>query len=172
MTDERRIWVVWIIGLTLFAIAVALGLAVTQGDVELGIVDHQSAATAERVDEIQGQWNAGGVRGIAIAAMAADLAFIGVFAWGSYLLGRLLLANGAMPVRSIGGIVAASALVFGLTDYIETILQFIQLLLDRGIDWMAATAATVRPIKVVTWIICFFGVLAGFGMRRLLAHRG
>ncbi|MFN2100434.1 hypothetical protein [Altererythrobacter sp. MF3-039] len=172
MTDERRIWVVWIIGLTLFAIAIALGMAITQGSVTLGILEHQAAGTAERVNEIQAQWKAGDVRGIAIAAMVADLAFIGVFAWGSYLLGRLLLANGAMPVRSIGAIVTASAIIFGLTDYIETILQLIQLLLDRGIDGMAATAATVRPVKVATWIICFLGVLVGFTLRKLLAKRG
>ena len=31
-------------------------------------------------------------------------------------------------------------------DYLETILQFIQMLRDEGVDWMAATAATAAAI--------------------------
>ena len=171
MTSEATAWRFWLAGLVLFAIAIALGMAVTQGDVTLGIIEHQSAGTAERVDEIQAQWRAGGVRGIAIAAMAADLVFIGVFAWGSYLLGRNFVATRASVIRELGLAIMAAAVVFCFTDYTETVLQFIQLLRDEGSEWMAGTAATVRPIKVFAWCVAFLGVLAVLVVRRISPGR-
>ena len=62
---------------------------------------------------------------------------------------------------------AVAAVVFVFTDYLETVLQFIQLLQDRGVDWMAATAAFAQPIKVAAWIATFIGVIAGWGAARL-----
>ncbi len=166
MMDEKQAWRVWITGLVLFAITVALSVTVTRNGVTLGITEHQQAGTAVRADEIQAAWNTAGVRGNAMAAMLADLVFIGVFAWGSYLLGRVFSGAANGLIRVIGLVVVTSAIVFGLTDYIETILQFTQLLLDKGSDWMAGTAATVRPVKILTFCIAFFGIMLALVVRR------
>ena len=137
-------------------------------DVTLGIAEHQAAGTAARVDAIQAQWHAGGVRPLAVFAIFGDLVFIGIYGWGSWQAGRSFMA---MPgsVRMIGMLVAISALIFLVTDYTETILQVIQLLREQGSDWMAAVAATVRPVKVIAWIATFGGVLIALAIRRFAA---
>lgn len=165
MTNERRFWAIWIVGLLLFAVTIALSLAVEQPGVTLGIADHQAAGSAARVDQIHAQWAAADVKGIAFAAMIMDLIFIGVFAWGSYLLGRMFAANGRIVVRLLGMMVVVAAFIFGASDYLETVLQLIQLVQDRGSDWMASTAASVRPLKIAAWVVCFGGVLLAAAFR-------
>ena len=54
-----------------------------------------------------------------------------------------------------------------LTDYTETVLQIIQLVADKGSDSLAASAATVRPFKVIAWIVTFVGVPVALVMRRI-----
>lgn len=156
----------WLWGLLAFAIVIALSMAVLRPEsVTLGIAEHQAAGSAARVDEIQDQWREGGVRTLAIVAMLGDLIFIGIYGWGSWLAGRSFVAmRGA--ARMLGILIAISALFFLVTDYIETTLQLAQLLSDQGSDWMAAVAATVRPVKIVAWIGTFGGVLMALAIRR------
>lgn len=162
--DPKLRW--WLWGLLAFAIVIALSLAITAPDeVTLGIAEHQAAASAARVDEIQAQWREGGVRTLAVVAMIGDLVFIGFYGWGSWLAGRSFMAMSG-SVRMLGTLVAVAALVFLVTDYTETILQLIQLVRDAGSDWMAAVAATVRPVKVIAWIATFGGVLMALAIRR------
>ena len=169
MTDPKADIRLWLWGLLAFAIVIVLSLAITWPEsVVLGISEHQAGGSAARVDEIQAQWRAGGVRTLAIVSMLGDLVFIGIYGWGSWLAGRSFMA---MPgsVRMIGVLVAISALVFLVTDYTETILQVIQMLREQGSDWMAAVAATVRPIKIIAWIATFGGVLMALAIRRFAA---
>lgn len=161
----------WLVGLAVFAVVVAMGIWLRQTS-SFGIVDHQIAGSAAQVDTIQAAWRADGVRTLAILAMLGDLVFIGIYSWGSWIAGRSFMAAGGGLVRLIGLIVAAAAVVFFLTDYCETILQFIQLVRERGSDWMAATAATVQPIKVVAWIVTFVGVLLALVVHRFTARSG
>ncbi|MCF8881544.1 hypothetical protein L5849_02400 [Erythrobacter sp. SN021] len=156
----------WLWGLVAFAIVIVLSMAVMHPEsVTLGIAEHQAAGSAARVDEIQGQWREGGVRTLAIIAMLGDLVFIGIYGWGSWLAGRSFMAmRGA--ARMLGMLIAISAITFLVTDYTETILQVVQLLSEQGSDWMAAVAATVRPVKIVAWIATFGGVLTALAIRR------
>ena len=156
----------WLWGLVAFAIVIVLSMAVMHPEsVTLGIAEHQAAGSAARVDEIQGQWREGGVRTLAIIAMLGDLVFIGIYGWGSWLAGRSFMAmRGA--ARMLGMLIAISAIIFLVTDYTETILQVVQLLSEQGSDWMAAVAATVRPVKIVAWIATFGGVLMALAVRR------
>ena len=156
----------WLWGLVAFAIVIVLSMAVMHPEsVTLGIAEHQAAGSAARVDEIQGQWGEGGVRTLAIIAMLGDLVFIGIYGWGSWLAGRSFMAmRGA--ARMLGMLIAISAITFLVTDYTETILQVVQLLSEQGSDWMAAVAATVRPVKIVAWIATFGGVLMALAIRR------
>lgn len=166
MSDPKPNLRWWLWGLVAFAIVIVLSMAVTHPEsVTLGIAEHQAAGSAARVDEIQGQWREGGVRTLAIIAMLGDLVFIGIYGWGSWLAGRSFMAMlGA--ARMLGMLIAISAIIFLVTDYTETTLQVVQLLSEQGSDWMAAVAATVRPVKIVAWIATFGGVLMALAIRR------
>ncbi|WP_421991775.1 hypothetical protein [Qipengyuania sp.] len=156
----------WLWGLLAFVIVIALSMAVTHPEsVTLGIAEHQAAGSAARVDEIQDQWREGGVRTLAIIAMLGDLVFIGMYGWGSWLAGRSFMAMRG-SARMLGILIAISAIIFLVTDYTETILQVVQLLSEQGSDWMAAVAATVRPVKILAWIATFGGVLMALAIRR------
>lgn len=158
----------WLRGLAAFAIVIVLSLGITlfgEG-VTFGIGEHQAAGSAARVDEIQAQWRAGGVRNLAIVAMIGDLVFIGIYGWGSWVAGRSFMAMAGI-LRLLGGLVALSAAIFLVTDYTETTLQLVQLAREQGAGWMAGTAATVRPIKVAAWIASFIGVLLALAIRRI-----
>ena len=120
----------WLLGLVAFAIVIALSAAITAPEsVTFGIVDHQTAGSATRVDAIQSQWSAGGVRTLAIVSMLGDLVFIGIYGWGSWLAGRSFMAMGGL-LRGLGAIIAAAAVVFLVTDYCETLLQLVQMIAD------------------------------------------
>jgi hypothetical protein len=156
----------WLWGLLAFVIVIALSMAVTHPEsVTLGIAEHQAAGSAARVDEIQDQWREGSVRTLAIVAMLGDLVFIGIYGWGSWLAGRSFMAMRG-SARMLGILIAISAIIFLVTDYTETILQVVQLLSQQGSDWMAAVAATVRPVKILAWIATFGGVLMALAIRR------
>ena len=170
MNENTRFWRWWGAGLILFGIAIVLGLQVTSNGVTEGILEHQQAENAARVDALQAAWREGGTRGWAIAAMLADLVFIGIYSFGSWLGGRMFMRSGNTALRLLGAAVSGAAIVFFLTDYTETILQFIQLVRDEGVDWMAATASTVRPVKMTAWLVTFFGLLAALGVRRFVAN--
>jgi len=149
----------WLTGLVVFLAVIAVTNMVEQGDVTLGIIDHQAAGTAQRVDEIQTQWRENGVRNLAIIAVIADLAWIWIYALGSFLAGRGFATRRQGALRAMGLLICASAIVFGITDYTETTLQFIQLFNDKGNDAMAGIAATVQPIKVAAFIVSFAGII-------------
>ena len=165
MIDNRPQLKLWLIGLAMFGGLIAL--SVIRGDAsQYTILDHQAAGTAAMVDTIQADWRANGLRQLAIFSMIGDLIFIGFYGCGAFIAGRSFSRIGGGFLRSLGVIIAAASAIFLITDYVETILQLIQLLREQGSDWMAGTAATVRPIKVATWIITFLGILAAIGIRR------
>ena len=159
----------WLIGLAMFGVLIAMSFI--RGDAsQYTIMDHQAAGTAAMVDTIQADWRTNGLRPFAIVSMFGDLIFIGVYGWGSYVAGRSFSRMGPGFLRVVGVVVAVAAVVFLITDYVETILQVIQLLQERGVDWMAGTAATMQPFKIAAWVVTFLGVIAGL-LLSLLAKR-
>lgn len=160
----------WLGGLALFAVVLWLHLPLVLDAVPGGIGDHQAAGSAAEVERIHSAWRAAGVYGAARIAMIADLAFIGVYAIGAALGGRVLRASGGGVMRLIGDAVLAGAIVFGVTDYVETVCQLIQLVEGQGSDVLAATAATVQPVKIIAWIATFVGILAGLVVRRFVGR--
>ena len=157
----------WIGGLMIFAGVIALGLSLTSGEVTWGIVEHQAAGTAARVNEIHAQWAAGGVLRLAKIAMVSDLIFIGIYGLGSVLGGWYYWRTGFGIVKMLGIAVFIAGLVFLVTDYGETIAQFIQLMRDKGGNRLAGFAATMQPIKMVAWTVTFFGVILAFIIRKI-----
>ncbi|OZA92520.1 MAG: hypothetical protein B7X57_07950, partial [Erythrobacter sp. 34-65-8] len=66
-----------------------------------------------------------------------------------------------------GWLLVGAAALFLATDLLETIAQLVQLLGQRGSDGLATLAATVQPVKMVAWLVTFFGVIAGLVVRRI-----
>ena len=165
MNDTKPQLRIWLIGLTMFGILIAM--SILRGDASpYTIVDHQAAGTAEIVDTIQASWREAGLRNWMIVSMLGDLIFIGFYGWGSFVAGRSLSRINTGLLRTIGVIVAAAAVIFLVTDYVETSLQLVQMLNEQGSDWMAATAATMQPIKIAAWFVTFLGVLVALVVRR------
>ncbi|MBV7266849.1 hypothetical protein [Erythrobacter ani] len=150
----------WLIGLAIFVGLVAAS-ALLRGDAPYGIVDHQAAGTARQVDIIQASWRDSELTTIMTISMLVDLIFIGVYSFGCWRAGRSFIAFGSAAMKTIGLAVISAAAVFCVTDYIETILQVVQMIRAQGSDWMAAAAATAQPIKIAAWIATFIGVLIG-----------
>lgn len=164
---EKGFWRYWLSGLLLFAVMIALNPLIANSVAPTGISDHQAAATAVRVDAIQLVWQADGVLSLARLSMAIDLVFIGVYSWGAWLGGKMLRAESAPGLGRLGGAIMAAAVLFCLTDYIETIAQFIQVMQFKGSDALAGLAATVRPVKAVAFLVTFTGLLAALLLRRM-----
>ncbi|WP_298467026.1 hypothetical protein [uncultured Erythrobacter sp.] len=166
MTAEKVDLRIWLWGLLAFAIVIALG-ATLDADTPYGIVDHQAAATAAQVDTIQAAWKQAGLRWLAMIAMAGDLVFIGIYSLGAWRAGRSFARIGNFAVVLIGHQIAIAAVIFCVTDYVETGLQFVQLVQDQGSNWMAGTAAFMQPIKIVAWVASFLGVIIALVVRRI-----
>jgi len=167
MSLRKAFLLFWVGGLIVFAIVIALGMPLGIAGVVGGILDHQAAGTAKRVNEIHDLWAAAGLLGRAKIAMAADLVFIGIYGIGSVLGGWYYWRTGRGVVKLLGIAVFAAGLVFLFTDYGETIAQFIQIMREKGGNRLAGFAAMMQPIKMVAFVISFFGVILAYVIRRI-----
>lgn len=169
-TLERRFWRYWLGGLLILAVMIAMNPWFSNDVSPWGIRDHQSAATAIRVDAIQAAWQAAGVMNLARLGIAIDLIYIGVYSFGAYCGGRLFAQSARAHIRRLGWVVIAAALIVGVADYAETICQFVQALTFKGNDVLAGIAATAQPIKSAAFLVSFFGLLAALFLRRMASR--
>ena len=155
----RAFWMPFAAGWALFAFLAATNARLATPASPMGILDHQSAATAARVDAIQGAWAAAGSLGFAQLSMALDLAFIGLVTAGG-LIGSAMIARraGAAVLRVFALAVAAAWVVFGVTDYAETIAQVVQVH-SAGSDTLAGLAASMGPAKSISFVLGTPGLL-------------
>ncbi len=167
MTVAKRTFLIWFLGgLAAFVVAIVLHVPLVVDGVPGGIADHQSAPDAAAVDAIHAAWQAAGVYAQARWAMVSDLIFIGIYGVGCVLGGLYYRAKSTIVLRLLGWIALFSGGVFLLTDYGETIAQFIQLVEQRGSDDLAQFASTLRPIKMVTWTSAFLAIIAALIVER------
>ncbi len=164
---ERNFWRYWLGGLLLLALMIAMNPWFSNDVSPWGIRDHQSAATAVRVDAIQSAWQAAGVLNLARLGMAIDLIYIAVYSFGAYCGGRMFAQASQPMLRRLGWIIVAAAIILGVADYTETICQFIQIMTFKGSDLLAGIAATAQPIKSTAFLTTFFGLLAALFLRRM-----
>lgn len=158
------IW--WVGGLIAFAIVIALSIPLMTDAVRGGISDHQRAPDAKTVDAIQHAWRAAGLSNQAAIAIMADLVFIGIYGIGCVLAGLHYKAHRSWQIRLLGRTALISGIVFLLTDYGETICQFIQLQRFTGDDMLAFIASSLRPIKMIAWTGSFVAVLCALAAER------
>ena len=146
-------WIFWLGGLSIFAGLVVTGSALITEVAPSGILDHQTAGSAAAVNAIQESWAAAGLTDRAKWSMTGDLVFIGLYAIGGIIGGRLIWQDARSPsLKKLGLICVVIYFVFGLSDYVETISQITQLLQGEGSDLLAGIAAIANPVKSVTWI--------------------
>lgn len=157
----RNFWIFWLGGLAIFLFNVATIGPLMTDVAPTGILDHQSAGTAERVDAIQQSWAAAGQMNYAKWSMITDLVFIGLYTIGGILGGRLIWQEAHSPsLKKLGLFLVLTYFLFGLFDYVETISQITQVLQEKGSDTLAGVAAFARPPKIATWIIGTIGMIA------------
>jgi uncharacterized membrane protein YfcA len=166
-TLEKCFWRYWLGGLLLLAIMIAMNPWFVTDVSPWGIRDHQAAGTAARIDAIQGAWAAAGVMNWARFSIALDLIYIGVYSFGAYCGGRLFAQSDSAALRRIGWVVTVCAIIVCVADYTETICQFIQALRFHGSDVLAQIAALAQPIKSITFLTTFIGLLAALFFRRM-----
>ena len=171
LLSRRRFLIVWLGGLTAFGVSIWLHQPLAIEAVPDGIIAHQRAATAERVDEIQAAWSEAGVYRDAFTAMVSDLAFIVIYTLGSLLGGLYFLKVGEGSLRTLGALLIFSALVFGATDITETWLQLEQLTAGEGDRAKASVAAAMYWPKVGSFIACFLLPVIGLVMERRISSR-
>ncbi len=149
----RNFWILWGGGMALFLYLVASSGALETVAAPGGILDHQGAVTAERVDAIQQSWADAGVLEIARWSMITDLVFITLYMSGGIMGGRLIWQQAESPtLKKVGLLCVLAYFLFGLTDYVETISQLVQLVREQGSDLLAGTAALAQPVKILAWI--------------------
>lgn len=164
---EKRFWRFWLGGLLILAIMIAMNPWFSNNVSPWGIRDHQSAATAIRVDAIQAAWQAAGVMHMARFGIMLDLIYIGIYSFGAYCGGRLFAQSTRPSMRRLGWIIVAAAIVVGVGDYAETVCQFVQAINLKGSDNLASIAATAQPIKSTAFLTTFVGLLVALLLRRM-----
>ena len=169
---ERRFWRFWLSGLLLLALMIAMDTAFSNEISPLGMRDHQTAGTSLRVDAIQEAWQAAGVLNFARFGMAIDLIYIAIYAFGAYCGGRLFSQSPKPVLRRIGWVIVATAVIGGAADGIETLCQFVQIMMLKGSDLLAGVAATAQPVKTIAFLVTFFGLLMALYIRRTTRRAG
>lgn len=162
----------WIGGILAFLVVIALHLPLVITAVPGGMGDHQAAGTAAEVNRIQAAWADAGLLDQVGRAMLSDLIFIGIYGLGAILGGFYFRSLGQGVLRHLGTAILLCGLVFTVTDYGETIAQFLQYLANAGSDDLAGFAATVRPIKMIAFVGSFIGIIAAFIIRRKQQRAG
>ncbi|MEW4466923.1 hypothetical protein AB1K62_03720 [Parasphingorhabdus sp. JC815] len=157
----RNFWIFWLGGLAVFIFMVFTSGSLATDIAPGGIVDHQRAGSAERINAIQQSWAAAGQMSQARWSMITDLVFIGLYSIGGIIGGRLLWQDAHSPsLKKLGLLLVLIYFLFGLLDYIETICQITQLLQEQGDDRLASIAAFVMPPKSLALIVGTLGMIA------------
>lgn len=164
---ERKFWRYWLSALLMLAMMIAMNPWFSNELSPWGISDHQTAATAMRVDAIQEAWQAAGVLGLVKLSMTIDFVYIAVYSFGAYCGGRLFTLTHKPGLRRLGRAILVSAIIMGAADYIETACQFYQLMTFKGNDTLAGIAAIAQPIKSIAFLVSFLGLPVALFLRRM-----
>ncbi|MDJ0977959.1 MAG: hypothetical protein QNI87_05430 [Erythrobacter sp.] len=157
MSVSRKTFLFWWLGgLSIFAVSIVLHAPLAIDAVPAGILDHQAAPDAARVDAVQGAWRAAGLLGQARVAMVCDLVFIGVYGTGGVLAGLRYRGSESRALSGLGWVILASAVTFLITDYLETLAQLTQLMRFSGNDFLAGLASSLGSVKVLSFLATLF----------------
>ncbi|MDG5747343.1 hypothetical protein P8Q88_04050 [Qipengyuania sp. XHP0207] len=132
LVNWRSFWILWVGGLVIIITLVSQNDQLVTQLVPRGMVDHQAAGTADRVDQIHRSWVELGSMRFARIAMIFDLLFIVIYSIGGMVGGMLIRrqTRSAM-LKTLGSVVFFAYAAFGVLDFIETACQGDPALRDR-----------------------------------------
>lgn len=156
----RLFWIFYVVSWAVFAYIAVTNTQMVTPVSPGGILDHQSAATAMRADQIHDAWKAKGTFGFAAVSMSLDLVFITFATLAGVVAGYLMARAGGLR-GMFGWLVLGVWALFGACDYIETTCQLVQVLQDKGSDELAGLAATVKPPKMAAFVAGTLALWAG-----------
>lgn len=169
---QQRFISLLLAGLALFAFVIWLSQPLMIEAVPGGIIDHQTAGDAREINRIHAAWQSAGLAERAQLAMFGDLVFIIVYGLGAWYGGLWFAQDGRPKLRRLGWLLVGAAALFLMADLTETLAQVVQLLRNQGNDGLAGVAAVAQPVKMAAWLVTFFGVIAGFVVRRISPPAG
>ena len=157
----RRFWILWLTGIVIIVALVSQNDRLVTEIAPQGMIDHQIAATAQRVEDIHASWRAAGVMDFFRIAILFDLLFILLYSTGG-ILGGLLIRRDARSalLKPLAGLSIVAYAAFGLLDFTETFCQALQGFVTGGNDMLASIAAWAQPSKMVAFFIGFPALVA------------
>ncbi len=172
MASKKIFLIWWLGGLAIFAVSITIHSPLAIAAAPEGILDHQSAPDAASVNAIQQAWKKAGLIGQARLAMISDLIFIGIYGVGAVLGGVFYARSPNRALLTLGCIALVMGVVFLVTDYAETILQFVQLTAFEGDDTLAGIASKMGPFKVVSFLASAASLALALIWERLVRAQG
>lgn len=168
LANWRNFWILWLTGIAIIVVLVSQNERLVTDVAPQGMVDHQLAATAQRVEAIHDSWRAAGAMGFFKIAILFDLLFIVLYSVGG-VIGGLLVRRGARSglLKALAGLAVLAYAAFGILDFTETLCQAIQGFLTGGNDALASTAATAQPPKMFAFFVGFPSLVAALIWFRL-----
>jgi hypothetical protein len=145
----RHFWMTMAAAVTVFFALMLTNEYLVTSSAPHGMTSHQSAWNASTVDAIQQSWEELGVFRIAGWFTAADYVFIMLFTLAGILHGRYVWYFSRYPLfRKLALFEIFVLLLCGLSDFIETTLQAVQMWTFAGDDILAFTAAVMQKVKI------------------------
>lgn len=160
MNDSRAnwriFWILWLTGITIIVLLVSQNDRLVTDIAPKGMVDHQVAATAQRVEQIHDSWRAAGTMVFFKTAIVFDLLFIVLYSTGGVIGGLLVRRSvSAVFMKALAGLAILAYVAFGILDFTETLCQAIQGFITGGNDTLATVAATAQPPKMLAFFVGF-----------------
>ncbi len=169
-SNWRNFWLLWLTGIVIIFALVSQNDRLVTDIAPQGMIDHQVAATAQRVEDIHASWRAAGAMDFFRIAILFDLLFIVLYSTGGVMGGKLIRqAARSGLLGALAGLAILAYAAFGILDFTETFCQAIQGFVTGGNDTLAAIAATAQQPKMAAFFIGFPSLvvaLAWFGVER------
>lgn len=89
-SNWRNFWLLWLTGIVIIVALVSQNDRLVTDIAPQGMLDHQVAATAQRVEDIHASWRAAGAMDFFRIAILFDLLFIVLYSTGGVMGGRLI----------------------------------------------------------------------------------
>ena len=164
----RTFWVLWLTGIAIIVFLISQNDLLVTDIAPQGMVDHQVAATAKRVEDIHNSWRAAGAMQFFRVAIVFDLLFIVLYSTGG-VIGGMLVRRGARSawLKALAALAILAYTAFGILDMTETLCQAIQGFATGGNNALAGIAAMAQPPKMVAFFVGFPSLVAALAWFRL-----
>lgn len=168
LLNWRTFWVLWLTGIVIIVVLISQNDRLVTDIAPQGMIDHQVAATAKRVEDIHASWRAAGAMGFFRIAILFDLLFIVLYSTGG-VIGGMLVRRGARSawLKALAGLAILAYMAFGILDMTETLCQALQGFVTGGNDGLAGLAAIAQPPKMIAFFVGLPSLVAALAWFRL-----